>query len=97
MTAAEEPAYSAVSSLSRLYLTRAPICTASAWDEPTQRQVRLARDTGALEVLPIVLTNRAIAHILAGELAAAASPRCGPIAAWRVVAGALGLVAYLPL
>jgi DNA-binding CsgD family transcriptional regulator/tetratricopeptide (TPR) repeat protein len=44
-----------------------------AWDELTQHQVRLARETGALEVLPIVLTNRAIAHILAGELAAAAS------------------------
>ena len=45
----------------------------AAYDELTQRQVRLARETGALEVLPIVLTNRAIAHILAGELAAAVS------------------------
>ena len=44
-----------------------------AWDELTQRQLRLARETGALDVLPIVLTNRAITHILAGELAAAAS------------------------
>src|SRR5260370_41963601 len=44
-----------------------------AWDELTQRQLRLARDTGAMDVLPIVLTNRAITHILAGELTAAAS------------------------
>ena len=46
---------------------------AAAWDELTQRQLRLARDTGQLDVLPIALTNRAITHILAGELAAAAS------------------------
>jgi hypothetical protein len=45
----------------------------SAYDDLTQRQVRLARETGALEVLPIALTNRAIAHVLAGELAAASS------------------------
>jgi len=43
------------------------------YEELTQRQLRLARETGALDVLPIVLTNRAITHILAGELAAAAS------------------------
>jgi DNA-binding CsgD family transcriptional regulator len=46
---------------------------AGAWDELTQRQLRLARDTGQMDVLPIALTNRAITHILAGELAAAAS------------------------
>ena len=46
---------------------------AGAWDELTQRQLRLARDTGQLDVLPIALTNRAITHTLAGELAAAAS------------------------
>jgi DNA-binding CsgD family transcriptional regulator len=45
----------------------------AAYDELTQRQVQLARETGALEILPIVLTNRAITHILAGELAAAES------------------------
>ena len=45
----------------------------AAYDELTQRQVRLARATGALEVLPIVLTNLAIKHILAGELVAAAT------------------------
>lgn len=46
---------------------------AGAWDELTQRQLLLARNTGQLDVLPIALTNRAITHILAGELAAAAS------------------------
>jgi DNA-binding CsgD family transcriptional regulator len=45
----------------------------AAYDELTQRQVRLARETGALEALPIVLTNRAITHILSGELPAAVS------------------------
>ena len=44
-----------------------------AWDELSERDLRLARKTGALDVLPIVLTNRACAHVLAGELAAAAS------------------------
>jgi DNA-binding CsgD family transcriptional regulator len=48
------------------------------WDEDgyaelAERQLHIARETGALDVLPIILTNRAIAHILAGELAAAAS------------------------
>jgi DNA-binding CsgD family transcriptional regulator len=46
---------------------------ADAWDELTRRQLRLSRDTGQLDVLPIALTNRAITHLLAGELAAAAS------------------------
>ena len=46
---------------------------AEAWDTLTRRQLQLARDTGQLDVLPIALTNRAITHILAGELAAAAS------------------------
>ena len=45
----------------------------AAYDELTGRQLRLARETGALEVLPIVLTNRAITHILAGEPASAAA------------------------
>jgi DNA-binding CsgD family transcriptional regulator len=45
----------------------------AAYDELTRRQVRLARETGALEVLPMALTNRAIAHLLAGECAAAVS------------------------
>ena len=44
-----------------------------ASDELTERLLRLARETGALDVLPIVLTNQAITHILVGELTAAAS------------------------
>jgi DNA-binding CsgD family transcriptional regulator len=44
-----------------------------AWEELARRDLRLARETGALDVLPIVLTNRACVHVLAGELAAAAS------------------------
>jgi DNA-binding CsgD family transcriptional regulator len=45
----------------------------AAWDELSQRDLRLARETGAMDALPIVLTNRACSHVLAGELAAAAS------------------------
>ena len=37
------------------------------------RQVQLARDAGALTVLPIALATRIALHLLAGELAAAAS------------------------
>jgi DNA-binding CsgD family transcriptional regulator len=44
-----------------------------AWDDLSERDLRLARETGAMDVLPVVLTNRACAHVLAGELAAAAS------------------------
>jgi DNA-binding CsgD family transcriptional regulator len=44
-----------------------------AWDELSRRDLRLARETGAMNVLPLVLSNRACAHVLAGELAAAAS------------------------
>ncbi|HEY6316099.1 MAG TPA: hypothetical protein VIY52_35560 [Streptosporangiaceae bacterium] len=43
------------------------------WDELARRDLRLARETGALDVLPIVLTNLACVRVLAGELAAAAS------------------------
>jgi DNA-binding CsgD family transcriptional regulator len=44
-----------------------------AWDLLSARFVRLARDAGALTVLPLALTNRACMHVYAGELAAAAS------------------------
>ena len=37
------------------------------WHALTARQVRLARDAGALTVLPMALTFRAGAHVLAGE------------------------------
>jgi DNA-binding CsgD family transcriptional regulator len=44
-----------------------------ASDELTERQLRLARETGALDALPIALTNQAITHILVGDLTTATS------------------------
>ena len=44
-----------------------------AWDELGARLVQLARDAGALTVLPVALTTRSRMHLLAGELAIAAS------------------------
>jgi DNA-binding CsgD family transcriptional regulator len=43
------------------------------WDVLSARQVQLARDAGALTVLPIALVTRIALHLIAGELAAAAS------------------------
>jgi DNA-binding CsgD family transcriptional regulator len=43
------------------------------WDTLSARQVQLARDSGALTVLPIALATRISLHLTAGELAAAAS------------------------
>ena len=43
------------------------------WDVLATRQVQLARETGALTMLPLALNQRIAAHVLAGELAAAAS------------------------
>ena len=44
-----------------------------SWDVLSSRHVQLARDTGALAVLPIALNTRAGLHLFAGEFAAAAS------------------------
>jgi DNA-binding CsgD family transcriptional regulator len=44
-----------------------------AWDVLATRHVRLARDAGALTVLPIALISRIAVHLNAGELAAAAA------------------------
>jgi DNA-binding CsgD family transcriptional regulator len=41
------------------------------WDELATRQVRVARETGALAVLPLALTYRSGTHVHAGEFAAA--------------------------
>jgi DNA-binding CsgD family transcriptional regulator len=41
------------------------------WHQLATRAVRLARDTGALSVLPVALTYRACVHVHAGEFAAA--------------------------
>jgi DNA-binding CsgD family transcriptional regulator len=43
------------------------------WDRLTARAVALARDAGALAVLPVALTSRASFHVLAGEFATAAA------------------------
>jgi len=44
-----------------------------SWDVLTARQVQLARDAGALTVLPLTLSIRASVHLFAGELNVAAS------------------------
>jgi DNA-binding CsgD family transcriptional regulator len=44
-----------------------------SWDVLSARLVRLARDAGALTVLPFALTNRAGVHLFAGEFAIVAS------------------------
>jgi DNA-binding CsgD family transcriptional regulator len=41
------------------------------WHELTSRAVRLARDAGALNILPLSLTYRAAVHVHAGEFTAA--------------------------
>jgi DNA-binding CsgD family transcriptional regulator/tetratricopeptide (TPR) repeat protein len=43
------------------------------WDALTGRQIQVARDAGALAMLPLALIARAEMHIFAGELAAATS------------------------
>jgi DNA-binding CsgD family transcriptional regulator len=43
------------------------------WDALTARQLKAARDVGALAVLPLTLSTRASVHLFAGELAEAAS------------------------
>jgi DNA-binding CsgD family transcriptional regulator len=43
----------------------------AAWEELTGRQVRLARGTGALSLLPIALTERFGQQLMIGDLAAA--------------------------
>jgi hypothetical protein len=44
-----------------------------AWDALTARQLKAARDVGALAVVPLTLSTRASVHLFAGELADAAS------------------------
>jgi DNA-binding CsgD family transcriptional regulator len=45
----------------------------TSWNELTDRRVRLARDLGALSVLPLALAERLSVDLLAGDLAAAAA------------------------
>jgi DNA-binding CsgD family transcriptional regulator len=44
-----------------------------AWDVLSARFVQLARDAGALSVLPLALTSRSAVHLFAGKFAMAAS------------------------
>ena len=44
-----------------------------SWDRLSTRYVGLARDAGALGVLPVALNSRAGLHVFAGDFAAAAS------------------------
>jgi DNA-binding CsgD family transcriptional regulator len=44
-----------------------------SWDLLTARQIHVARDAGALTVLPLTLSIRASVHFFAGELSVAAS------------------------
>jgi DNA-binding CsgD family transcriptional regulator len=44
-----------------------------SWDRLSARRVQVARDVGALSVLPIALSTRAGVHLFAGELGVAAS------------------------
>jgi DNA-binding CsgD family transcriptional regulator len=66
-----------------------------SWDVLSTRQVQLARDAGALGVLPIALSQRAGLHLHEGEFAAAASV----IEDARTIVGATGgeLPPYAPL
>jgi DNA-binding CsgD family transcriptional regulator len=43
------------------------------WDVLTARQIQVARDAGALTVLPLTLSTRAGVHLVAGEVATAAA------------------------
>lgn len=72
------------------WLWLAHIIAGNLWDErtlDTDRHLRLARETGALETLPLALTSRIGAHVLVGELAEAESL----LEELRAVAGATGI------
>jgi DNA-binding CsgD family transcriptional regulator len=71
------------------------------WDSLTTRQIRVAREVGALAHLPLALSTRVGVHIFAGELRAAASlvgesDALGEATDGRVVPpyGALALAAF---
>jgi DNA-binding CsgD family transcriptional regulator len=60
------------------WLWLASTTAADLWDDETwnvlaTRHVQLARDAGALTVLPLALSSRVYVHLFAGELVAAAS------------------------
>jgi hypothetical protein len=63
--------------------------TTRPWDHLATRHVELARDVGALTVLPATLTHRVAVHLFAGEFDTAATGGVLPpygalvLAAWR--------------
>ncbi len=62
----------------------------AAWHELTARAVGLAREAGALAVLPVALTYRAAVHVHAGEFGAAA----GLLAEADAISAATGNAAF---
>ena len=59
------------------WLSLASVAAADLWDDESRhvlsaRHVQMARDSGALSELPLAVNSRAVAHVLAGELDAAA-------------------------
>jgi DNA-binding CsgD family transcriptional regulator len=72
-----------------------------SWDSLTRRQIRIARDLGALAQLPLALSTRVGVHLFAGETRAAASlvaesDALADITSGRIVPpyGALALAAF---
>jgi hypothetical protein len=55
------------------WLSAALLWDDESWDVLSARQVQLARDAGALSVLPVALPSRVVVKVFAGELAAAAA------------------------
>jgi DNA-binding CsgD family transcriptional regulator len=55
------------------WLAAALLWDDESWDVLSARQVQLARDAGALSVLPVALPSRVVVNVFAGELAAAAA------------------------
>jgi DNA-binding CsgD family transcriptional regulator len=81
--------------------TAAYIWDYDSWDSLTRRQIRLARDLGALAHVPLALSTRIGVHLFAGETRAAASlvaesEALSDITYGRIVApyGALVLAAF---
>ncbi len=64
------------------------------WDALTARQIRVARNIGALTMLPVAVTTRTGVHLFAGELAAAAALVEESAALSRAT---VGRVPYAPL
>ena len=71
-------------------LVAAELWDDETWHTQTSRDVRLARETGALAVLPAALDNRAVAELLFGEFTASS----GLVEEAAGVSGATGAAAF---